>query len=74
LLVWRIQICLNTITRTKDIGNDPKESNVAAHHSGKGYNAFPNYLESIIITHSSMFVENHSKSAETPHTTCQGEG
>ena len=37
LLVWSIQVCVNTMPRRKDISNDLREAIVAAHQFGKGY-------------------------------------
>ena len=37
LLVWSIQVCVNTMPRRKDISNNLREETVAAHQSGKGY-------------------------------------
>ena len=37
LLVWSIQVCVNTMPRRKDISNDLREAIVAAHRSEKGY-------------------------------------
>jgi len=39
LSVWRLQGCVNTTPRKKDISSDLRDTIVAAYQSGKGYKA-----------------------------------